>query len=120
MHQDQMDLLNEAVERLHSLKRQVRTLQNELKKHSSVVGPALVNGIAEAEEPATAQRVEAEPEKSQEPAEPRAAEALPPPPSPDTTIPSGEFHLWFHERMRALQRERQSLLQKILSTVTGK
>lgn len=120
MHQDQMDLLNEAVERLHSLKRQVRTLQVELKKHASLSGHPSTNGAAEAEEPAETEPIDAEPKTPQQPAAPQAPEASSPAASPDAAIPAGEFHLWFHERMQALQKERQSLLQKILSAVTGK
>jgi hypothetical protein len=55
--------------------------------------------------------------------EPATASVVPPErkfPQPPLPPVDGEVHMWLYEKIAALQRERQSRLQKIISFLRGK
>jgi len=127
LHQDQMDLLHRTVERM--MRRQLRALRAELRKHASRVVSRESSKVAESDGP-KADSLDGPRPKTPEAADilsglpaqvekPRAGSSPSPSARPGPSVPSHKLHAWLQGRMQALQDERQGLLKKILSIVSG-
>ena len=105
LQREQMALIRQELEQIRELTRQLHTLQSEGRRQSASPLPA---------SPQAAVPRSPTPNLSAKPTAP-AAKA-------DT--PSGHYcdpdvHVWLHQRLSALQQERQSRWQKVLGILTG-
>jgi hypothetical protein len=147
MHQDQMGLIREELDRLNQLTQELHTLQAEASKQAVAPLPPLAepkraplaqeNGAKAAAPskpapapapaatapakapaaPAARPPAEKRPTAPVPPASPAEAHRSEAPPSQPTT---GDIHTWLSDRIAALQQERQSRWQKILGFLMGK
>lgn len=105
LHREQMQLIRQELDRVQDITHELQGLQLELSRQPAA--PPRTEPVV-AREPA----VPAPP-----PPAPPAAAAPPPSTSPP---PDASVHNWLSQRLVALQQERQSRWQKILSALTGK
>jgi hypothetical protein len=141
LYRDQFELIRDELDKVQELTRELQELQAELGKY-----PAAAPAPAAADADARPARETTQPEKIREPDAPRSEprpqpprptaketatvaasaerKAPPQPPSPPTGQPAPppgvDIHAWLHQRMAAIQEERQSRWQKILSFLGGK
>src|SRR5262249_13637324 len=117
MHRDQLDLLNEALNRICDMDRQIQDLRIQLHE------PTDVSGSIETNRPAESESLHANEEDSASLPNLKSASPdcpLPPTDSPAAKVDPADYHTWLNRRMQALHKERQNLLQRIISAVVGK
>ncbi len=106
MHHEQTERVRRDLERMRDLTQELQTLQAELKKRHA----------AESKTPPTPQpAARPVPKRPAQPAAATNGRNGAEPPAPDETI-----HAWLSDRIAALQQERQSHWQKIVSFLGGK
>jgi pSer/pThr/pTyr-binding forkhead associated (FHA) protein len=117
MHRDQLNILNEALNRILGMDRQIQDLRNQLREPTSATGSSLSTRPMESKSlPPHENDAASSPEmKSLSPDGP-----VPAAQNPAANAETPDYHTWIHRRMQALRKERQSLLQKIKSVVVGK
>lgn len=137
MHQEQFGLIREEVDRLHRLTAELQTLQTELKKPRPAVvvpaAPPVAKPVATAPVAAPRERVAVPPSPSARPEPPPVRNvtpvdeplrsAKPEPlnlPAAGSEPDDGAVHLWLHQRITEIHRERESTMKKILNFLVGK
>lgn len=113
LHREQMALVREELAHIQDLTRQLHALQSESKVPTVPARPSSSEPSAAAKSTAAAPTPTA--------AKPTAA-APSPTAAPTSSTPrfEGDVHTWLSKRLEAIQQERQSRLQKVLSILTGK
>jgi pSer/pThr/pTyr-binding forkhead associated (FHA) protein len=128
LQREQIKVIRDEMDRLHQLSREVLALQAELAKHSpaaaekprvaprstdhattSAVAPRTVPAYSPAANPSSRPGQAASPMSATE------SKPLPMPQKP----PEKDMHAWLSQRIAALQQERQSRWQKIVSFLGG-
>jgi pSer/pThr/pTyr-binding forkhead associated (FHA) protein len=102
LHGEQLTLVRQELEHIQELTRQLHTLQAEEKRQTALPPPSETALPL----PSSASPTAALP----------AADTLPSAPAHG----SSEVHLWLSQRLAALQQERQTCWQRLLTFVTGK
>ena len=114
LHRDQMGLIHDELDRLHALTQELQSLREELAGQPPAA-PASA-GPTPRETPA-AEQVAAAPV-------PAARGRADPTPGDAAAVPGrqegGNIHVWLSQRIAALEQERQSRWQKVMSFVLGK
>lgn len=105
LQREQMTLIRQELEQIQELTRQLHTLQSEGMRQS----PSPLPASAQAAAPSSST-----PYFNQEPTAP-AAKAD----TPSAKSSGSDVHVWLHQRLSALQRERQSRWQTVLRALTG-
>ena len=105
LQREQMALIRQELEQIRELTRQLHTLQSEGMRQSSSPLPA----PAQAAAPRSPM-----PRLSSRPPFPAAKAG-----TPSAQYSDPEVHVWLHQRLSALQQERQSRWQKVLGILTG-
>ncbi len=121
LHRDQMGLIREELNRLRDVTQELHSLQAELAAQAPPAAAppaATTNGTAAlaqppAERPAPAAGAGPKPEGGKAPAAGPAAPAAAP-------QGDGTIHVWLSQRIAALEQERQTRWQKVMSFVLGK
>jgi pSer/pThr/pTyr-binding forkhead associated (FHA) protein len=129
MHRDQMGMLQQELDHIHRITRELNELQAEVRANQQRA-PAARNGSHSrpAPPPVPAAAPPARPAPPQPPARPArppapatAATAASPPAAAAGQMPElGDMHGWLNQRIVALQKEREGRWQKILGFVLGK
>jgi pSer/pThr/pTyr-binding forkhead associated (FHA) protein len=116
MHRDQLNLLNEALNRVRGMDRQIQDLRNKLCESTVASESSLNNGPVESKSrPTNEDDFASLPEMKSLSTECPVSPAQ----SPEAKADPPDYHTWLNRRMQALHKERQSLLQKIMSAVVG-
>ena len=128
LQREQIKVIRDEMDRLHQLSREVLALQAELSKHPPPGPDKSRAGARSADHPATvaagprlasAYNPAANPSSRPAPAPASKvagdSKPLPPPQKP----PEKDMHAWLSQRIAALQQERQSRWQKIVSFLGG-
>lgn len=105
LQREQMALIRQELEQIRELTRQLHALQSEGMRPSASPQPAFPQAAAPRS-----------PTQSRN-AKPAAPAAKAPTSSADYCDPG--VHVWLHQRLSALQQERQSRWQKVLGILTG-
>jgi hypothetical protein len=148
MHREQMDVIREELDRLHDLTRELQELKQELARSPGpAAAPTLPTAEAGAARRPAAAPADVPPAEIPGPAAAGAAGqrrpmgpliAPPPPPTaprPDQSLPGAgspgrivapglagtgqDAVAWIHQRIAAIQQERESRWQKILKLLPG-
>jgi pSer/pThr/pTyr-binding forkhead associated (FHA) protein len=115
LHRDQMGLIRGELDRLQAVSQELNSLRAELTRQPPAHPTAAPNGPVPQQAPA--------PEATGQPAPGAAAAARPAEavPAPGATVQGDPgIHVWLSQRIEALEQERQSRWQKVMSFVLGK
>jgi pSer/pThr/pTyr-binding forkhead associated (FHA) protein len=117
LQRDQIGIIRDEMDRLHQLSREVMALQTELAKQTQSAAEKPRSQAAMARPRAAAYSAAANPASRPAPAMKNNLESKPLPPSQGR--PEKDMHAWLSERIAALQQERQTRWQKIVSFLGG-
>ncbi len=131
MHRDQMNMLQQELDQIQRITRELSELQAEARA-ARERGPAYRNGSLA--RPAAPRPLTQPPDRASTapPAEPQAASpaaaaptpgqpmSLPPAVAPGAMPDLGDMHDWVSQRIHTLQQDREGRWQKILGYVLGK
>jgi hypothetical protein len=120
LQRDQIGVIRDEMDRLHQLSREVLALQTELAKHSQAAPekPERARSSASVPRPRVAAYSAAANPASRPAPAPISTTDSKPLPLPQGQ-PGKDMHAWLSERIAALQSERQSRWQKIVSFLGG-
>jgi hypothetical protein len=125
LHRDQMGAIREELDHLHDLTREIQALQAELLRRSQPPPPA-PNGssdgpAADGRPPASRVNGAGHAGPAAGAANPAAASAsLPKSIAPPPGMSDDEVHAWLSQRILAIQQERQTRWQKVMTFLSGK
>lgn len=105
MHRDQAELIRSEFERLNELTQEIQAIKTELTSRPEASRGTAPTGVPASESPG--------PESAKEARSERARTATPP------SADQEEFLLRLHQRLSAIQEERQSRWQKLLTLLPG-
>ncbi|HLJ94436.1 MAG TPA: FHA domain-containing protein [Gemmataceae bacterium] len=118
LQREQIGVIRDEMDRLHQLSREVLALQSELAKRPQPTAERPRTAPASASGRTVPESATVSPTSRPAPA-PKPAPESKPLPQPEGQ-PEKDMHAWLSQRLAALQEERQTRWQKIVSFLSGK